>query len=93
MHRIKTEGGFVVVVHPAYASDGKPEQVRLIQESSMVGPYDDAFEKPGSSYLWVGDHHHLNREEVKEMLFHMMYWLENGHLHRGGFKEKSDEQS
>lgn len=41
---------------------------RLIQESSAVG-----------DYLWVGDHH-LNREEVTELITRMQHWLKTGRL-------------
>jgi hypothetical protein len=56
---VKTERGFAALFHPEYIS-GCP--TRLIQESSAIGDYEDAFNKPGSSYLWIGKDHHLNRE-------------------------------
>jgi hypothetical protein len=53
---------------------------RLIQESSAIGDYEDSFDCPGSSYLWVGDDHHLDREEVAELIENMQHWLDNGRL-------------
>lgn len=69
-----TSRGFAVVTAPHYPS-GRP--TRLLQESSIVGDYEDAFDNPGSSALWVGEDHHLNREEVRELALLLMYWLEN----------------
>ena len=48
---------------------------KLIQESSAMGDYKNSWERPGSSYLWVGEYHHLNREEVKELIKRMKHWL------------------
>jgi len=70
--------GFGFIMHPTYAN--KPEDTRLISESSAVGDYEDSFERPGSSYLWVGAHHHLNREEVEELVIRMQGWLLTGRL-------------
>lgn len=79
---MKTENtnmGFVVVTHEKYQN--KPgKMTRLIQESSAIGDYEDSFGRPGSSYLWVGQDHHLNREEVAELIARMQYWLETGRL-------------
>jgi len=52
----------------------------LIQESSAIGDYEDAFDKPGSSFLWVGRYHHLNRMEVAELIERMQHWLDTGRL-------------
>jgi hypothetical protein len=78
MKSIKTNRGFIIVEHPRYLN-GK-ENARLIQESSAIGDYDDSFKEPGSSYLWVGEHHHLNREEVGELIKRMQRWLQVGRL-------------
>lgn len=53
---------------------------RLIQESSAVGEYEDSLENPGSSFLWIGEHFHLNREEVQAVIAHMQRWLDTGSL-------------
>ena len=75
----KTERGFIIVTEERYSSKSV-EMTRLIGELSAIGDYDDAFDNPGSSYLWVGEHHHLNREEVKELIDRMQYWLDNKRL-------------
>ena len=72
-----TSRGFVVIEEENY-QDG--EMTRLIQESSTVGDYDDSPEKPGSSYLWVGQDHHLDREQVTELISRMQHWLLTGRL-------------
>ena len=56
------------------------EFTKLLSESSAVGEYDDSFENPGSSYLWVGQDHHLNREEVAKMIEIMQHWLDKKRL-------------
>ena len=75
-----TDRGFRLVEHRKYAS-APAVDTRLIQESSAIGDYDDAMDNPGSSYLWIGDNHHLNREEIADLIGHLQYWLDNGRLH------------
>lgn len=75
----KTVRGFVIVTEEKYQNE-PGEMTRLIQESSAIGDYDDAIEKPGSSYLWVGQDHHLNREQVSELIIMMTHWLETGRV-------------
>jgi hypothetical protein len=79
MEAILTGRGFRAVVHEKYQNT-PGEFTRLVQESSAIGDYEDSYEKPGSSYLWVGNDHHLNREEIAELIERMQYWLENGRL-------------
>jgi hypothetical protein len=70
--------GFHIVLHEKYPPG---EEIRLIQESSAIDfNYENGLSHPGSSYLWVGDNHHLNREEVKELIKHMKRWLKTGCL-------------
>lgn len=78
MKVVKSDRGFRIVVHPTYL--GKNSLGRVFGESSAVGNYDDSLEKPGSSYLWVGEHHHLNREEVAELIGYMQTWIDAGRL-------------
>jgi hypothetical protein len=60
---------------------GKPDiDKRLVSESSAIGDYHDSYERPGSSFLWIGDNHHLNREEVAELVAKMQYWLDHKRL-------------
>jgi|6_EtaG_2_1085325.scaffolds.fasta_scaffold04507_7 hypothetical protein len=76
-----TGRGFVRVEHAKYPPQ-EPENVQclLLQESSAIGDYEDSMDNPGSSYLWVGDNHHLNREQVAEMISRMQYWLDTKRL-------------
>lgn len=74
--------GFDLVTHPVYPP-GNPCNAshKLVQQSSIIGDYyDDALEKPGSSALWIGDSHHLNREEVAELVEYLTRWLDTGRL-------------
>jgi hypothetical protein len=75
----KNARGFVNVLHPVYPPDGTSHH--LVGESSIVGNYDDALDNPGSSALWIGNHHHLNREEVQELVERLQHWLKTGRLH------------
>ncbi|MCI0557873.1 MAG: hypothetical protein MN733_05210 [Nitrososphaera sp.] len=64
-----------------------------LQQSSAIGDYDDAFDRPGSSYLWYGpkgDREQFAREDIKAMLErgeiesslapHARVWLTTGSL-------------
>lgn len=72
----KTARGFPWIEHPAYVPPHDPK--RLVSASSAVGDYEDAYDRPGSSFLWIGEHHHLNREQVAELVEHLTAWLETG---------------
>ena len=79
MRSEKMPRGFVTVFEEKYQNEcGK--YTRLIQESSAIGDYDDSMSKPGSSFLWVGQDHHLNREQVRELIQRMEHWLSTGRL-------------
>lgn len=58
---------------------GQSNDKLRVQQSSAVGDYDDNLEKPGSSFLWIGEAH-MNKEEVKEIVDHLKAWLETGSL-------------
>lgn len=73
----KNGRGFVVVTHRV--SDSAAES-RLLQESSAIGNYPDSFQIPGSSALWIGEDHHLNREEVADLIRRMQHWLDHKRL-------------
>ena len=79
MEGVKTQRGFTVVEHEKYADEART-QTRLVQESSAVGDYNDALDNPGSSFLWVGQDHRLNREEVEDLIDRMAEWLVMGRL-------------
>lgn len=77
--------GFRWLEHPPYPTDRnlrdtRPVMQRLASESSALGDYDDAYDRPGSSFLWIGEHHHLNREEVAEFVAHLTVWMSTGRL-------------
>ena len=76
MKAIESERGFIHIVHPLYVNQ---LDARVISESSAIGDYKDS-DQPGSSYLWVGDGHHLNREEVQELIKLMQHWLDHKRL-------------
>ena len=78
MKLIETNRGFFAIEGNEYPETEKVS--RIIQESSAIGDYSDSFDKPGSSYLWVGNDHHLDREEVLQLVKYMNNWLNNGRL-------------
>lgn len=69
----KTDKSFNLLVHEKYTTR---ELTRLLQESSAVGNYDDSYDNPGSSFLRIGKDHHLNREEVRELIGYLQHWLD-----------------
>lgn len=73
-----TDRGFNLIEHPHHPPNGT--SIRLVQESSAIGDYDDAMDKPGSSFLWIGADHHLNREAVARLVKAMQRWLDTGRL-------------
>lgn len=77
----QTKRGFAIVTHPVYHGTDEKDD-RLIQESSDVGLYDDSLDLPGSSYLWVGSAHHLDRAEVCELITLLQGWVDNKQLPR-----------
>lgn len=75
----RTDRGFQVLKHEVYPP-GAAKPDRLVQQSSAIGEYPDSFDRPGSSFLWVGDNHHLSREEVRQFVTHLQSWLDTGYL-------------
>lgn len=74
----ETGRGFEIVLHDDYAGNGS--ESRLVQQSSAILDYEDSLGHPGSSALWVGKDHHLNREEVEHLVERLSRWLETGSL-------------
>lgn len=70
----KTQRGFAII------RNDEREHFVLVQESSAIGDHEDAMDKPGSSFLWIGNHHHLNREQVLQLVGHLQRWLSTGKL-------------
>ena len=62
-----------------------------IQQSSAIGDAEDAFERPGSSFLWLGRdcpdkddckaRMHLSPKQVEALIVMMQRWLDTGCLH------------
>ncbi|MCK4820714.1 hypothetical protein KA005_33420 [bacterium] len=69
MKTVSTDKGFTVILHEKYASE-LGEYERLVQESSAAG----------GPFLWIGKNHHLNREEIEELIARLQYWLDNKRL-------------
>lgn len=74
----KSDRGFGYVEHETRLP--RKTAMPILKESSHVGPYPDAIDRPGSSCLWVGSDHHLNREEVRELIDYLQGWLGTGKL-------------
>lgn len=73
-----TDRGFRILEHPDHLD--AECQARLVQESSTTGGHEDATERPGASFLWIGDRHHLTREEVGTLASVLQHWLQHGCL-------------
>ncbi len=73
----KSERGFEFLMHKGYPD---PASTRIASESSVIGNYEDSMDIPGSSYLWIGDNHHLNRAEVQQLIHHLTHWVQHGTL-------------
>lgn len=75
----KTGRGFQVIEF----KDSYGESCSL-QQSSAIGDYTDSFDRPGSSYVWLGRNTeeptrmHLNREQVQVLVKYLNRWLEKG---------------
>ena len=82
MTLVQSDRGFWFLMHEPRLSqpDDGPDGVRVVSESSAIGDYEDSWDRPGSSFLWLGDRLHLNREEVAEAVKHMQRWLDTGRL-------------
>ena len=74
--------GFGDVFHAGYPND--LGELRLVGQSSAVGDYHNSWNDPGSSFLWVGKDHHLNREEVAKLRDYLSNWLATGQLFAPG---------
>ena len=79
MRVLENDRGFRKVVAEKYQNE-PGEFTGLIAESSAIGDYDDSMEMPGSSYLWVGQDHHLNREEIADLIVYLQSWLRDKRL-------------
>ncbi len=82
----RTSRGFEVILHQPYLDDRGGMMKRLVGQSSAIGDYEDALDKPGSSFLWIGDFFHLGREEVEELISHLQTWMDTGSL---GYEEET----
>ena len=78
MREFTSDRGFYFLLEPNYTEPHA--ETRLVSESSAIGDYEDSLDKPGSSFLWVGANHHLNREQVAELAAYLQNWLKTGRL-------------
>ena len=71
MRQEKSDRGFYFLLHDTYADEPVKDQ-RLASESSCA------------SYpaLWIGEHFHLNEQEVRRLRDHLNLWLNTGRLCR-----------
>lgn len=86
----KTGRGFRVVLEEKYQNE-PGVMTRLVGESIAIGEYEDAMDRPGSSFLWVWQDHHLSREQVAELVQLLQFWLANGRLPDGPSKSELEE--
>lgn len=79
MNLIQTDRGFEVLEHDVYASQ-PPAKSTIVQQSCVIRSFAGAYAFPGSSCLWIGKDHHLDRNEVRELVGFLQQWLETGTL-------------
>lgn len=72
----KTSRGFDVITHQSGSNECRYST--LVQASSSIR--DDNLGIPGSSCLWIGDDHHLDRVQVAELVMYLRRWLATGRL-------------
>ena len=70
--------GFRRLLHERYLEPH--DNICLAQESSAIGNYEDSSDEPGSSFLWIGEHHHLDRKQVKTLIGALRHWLRQKRL-------------
>ncbi len=71
----KTDRGFERIDF----GDWNDKPCSLQQSSAILDHYPDAFDRPGSSAVWLGrddGRAHLSREQVAELVRHLTAWLE-----------------
>lgn len=69
----KSDRGFQFIMWPNHV-DG--EKTRLVSQSSAT----DLEHAPGETWLWIGEHHHLDVDEVSELIGHLQAWVKTGSL-------------
>lgn len=79
----KTHMGFEVIMMPEVIR--MPDRLtgevtRIVQQSSALGEAEDAIDRPGSSYLWLGESHHLDVDEVVSLIRNLENWVATGSL-------------
>lgn len=72
-----TQRGFEIIEFEKYPNE---QLSRLVHQASIIGDYEDAWDKPGSSCLWIGEYHLLSREQIAELIQHLQAWLNTGSL-------------
>lgn len=76
-----TERGFERIERASYGrGDGKNVMLTLVQQSSAFKWHDDSINRPGESFLWIGEEHHLDKEEVRDLISHLQSWVDTGSL-------------
>ncbi len=76
--KVKVSGrGFQYIEHPDHIT-GEPKV--LVAQSSAIGDYEHSLSQPGSSKVWLGsdEPHHLNKEDVSELIKRLQYWVHSG---------------
>ncbi len=66
MRTVENDCGFRVVLSENTIND---EETRLLGESSAYG-----------HFLWIGQHHHLDRGDVLKLIAQLQHWLDNKRL-------------
>ena len=74
----KDDRGFNYLAHPTCLGPSKGNVI-IAKESSACDETSRHDDIPGSSRLWLGDHH-LTADDVEELMRYLNAWLVTGHL-------------
>lgn len=75
-----TDRGFEI----GYFSDANGSEC-VVQQSSAIGNHYDAYDRPGSLFVWLGvkgSAMHLDRDQVKALIDVLQTWSDTGSLTR-----------
>ena len=77
MNKFVTDLGLQRIMHRVHAGI---EQTVVVGQSVASRPDPDVLTQPGSSYLWLSGGHHLDRQEVRELMRYLSHWVNTGRL-------------
>lgn len=90
MKLVKTSRGFLQLLMPQYVDE---KMTVVVGESSAIGTYVNSLQCPGSSFLWIGQNHHLNRRQVRVLIGVLTNWLVTRRLVDESYVDEKEEEA